>query len=383
MRRAKFGKVRSFFIPSAIFYLICLELPIKSLLKFKCVSKEWNSLMEEHEFIDSHRLRSRIRPGGLRFRKLRVGPGKYGSPVLLIMNSDGNPESTGIELDQCRWSLHVETVSPFLFSIKFWWRQFRQSVRGLVCFGDIILNPGTKEAIKLPDHEDFGGYIPERFRTLQYDVICYCIGFDAHSKSYKALIVFSNLKEDRTILKGGKEDFEPLLLARVLTLGTDSSWRNVDVSIPYEWALPDRPFSYIRVHTSVFVGNKIFFLISPFFQQEEIIRRPRLLAFGVQDEKFRLRSLPGDLTLSIHIFEFHGRLGILSAVERGIVWVLEDYELEKWIKKKISSKKHNNTSFTEIKSDDFLISKDVDSIFPLKHITTTDQHIWRWGQDQN
>lgn len=394
MKRAKVLQKRLSPIPSEILFLIFLELPIKSLLKFKCVCKEWVSIMEGRDFVDSRRLKSRISPA---FLRLRVGRERnIESPDLLAVDSAGNLEATGIQLVQSRWSLQFAQRYQYQLPIEyFWWRQFKESVLGLVCFGEIILNPSTKEAIKLPDlDDDCWNYIIGRYPIVRHDMICYRLGFDAPSNTYKAVVLFSYLSRSRNeviLLRGGvgggrKKDPGASLQARVLTLGIDSSWRKVNVSIPYEWAKRDWPSSSIRIYTSLFLDNRMFFLISHYLPYEKFIK-PRLLVFGIQDEKFRLLGpLPGDLTISVHVFEWNGQLAVISTekkIENGYrdAWILEDHENETWIKRNIPFDTTKYDGLTKILTGDgdLLITEYVETIFPLKQAITADQHVWRWG----
>ncbi|XP_059655597.1 putative F-box protein At5g62060 isoform X2 [Cornus florida] len=55
---------RELSIPLQIILEILKELPVKSLLRFRCVSKLWCSTIDDPIFIDTHQTRSHTRPHG-------------------------------------------------------------------------------------------------------------------------------------------------------------------------------------------------------------------------------------------------------------------------------------------------------------------------------
>ncbi|KAI7996455.1 HD domain-containing protein C4G3.17 [Camellia lanceoleosa] len=64
-------------IPQDIIFQVLKELPAKSLLRFRCVSKLWCSIVDSPLFINSHRGRSHTRQGGITILML-AQPYPYG-----------------------------------------------------------------------------------------------------------------------------------------------------------------------------------------------------------------------------------------------------------------------------------------------------------------
>lgn len=81
----KFGP---FDIPDDLILKILENLPAKSLLIFRSVSKHWRSLIAHPRFVDNHRLRSYNRPGGIKILIEREGQG--GGEGVMLVDLEGN-----------------------------------------------------------------------------------------------------------------------------------------------------------------------------------------------------------------------------------------------------------------------------------------------------
>lgn len=116
---------------------IFFRLPLKSLVKFKTVSKEWRSILESQSFIDMH----------LSFQK----SAKRRQKILAAYDCDCcdrpnlSPES-GSEGDEEIAYLHCNTSRPSM------------TCDGLVCLPEPgwvnILNPSTGELVRFPSGPD-------------------------------------------------------------------------------------------------------------------------------------------------------------------------------------------------------------------------------------
>ncbi|KAM7460956.1 hypothetical protein LguiA_029077 [Lonicera macranthoides] len=190
-------------LPEEIIFEILKELPIKTLVRFRVVSKLWCSIIDDPFFVDSHRTRSHSHNGDIRilcqyrknFRlKIYTTDPQGGSLVPFPTLPDG--------ILGCHGDYHLYTVTGL------------QSVNGLVCRKNCIWNPSTKKSIDLPPKSiDANG---ERCYVFQSNLL----GFDFVTKQYKVVNMCHTV-------------FGQIIHVefRILTLGRDLYWRNLD-SVP-------------------------------------------------------------------------------------------------------------------------------------------------------
>ncbi|KAK3013194.1 hypothetical protein RJ639_008805 [Escallonia herrerae] len=187
VKRKKFGGA----IPPEIILQVLRELCVKSLLRFRCVSKRWRSTIDDPVFIGSHRTRSHTRQGGT---SLLYCPQHSGR--LYLRDPEGGPSVT----------LPFITGSARL-----------QSVNGLICCGNYICNPSTREIIQLPLAEFVIKAITAGTKRTEIWVDeSYFLGFDPSSNAYKALLIIDAGNRQMGI-KG--HSFQ----GKVFRLGTSSS----------------------------------------------------------------------------------------------------------------------------------------------------------------
>ncbi|MFQ6632338.1 hypothetical protein Gotur_008664 [Gossypium turneri] len=168
--------------PQEIIFEILSNLPVKSLLRFRCVSKSWKSLIADNFFIKKHLKRTQNDP---EFSKKRVfiniediAPGiqpgstiKSCSLTLKSIFEDPNVNTTEIE-----YPSKNESHSDWIVG----------SCNGLVCITIrentvLLLNPTLRVSKRLPDI----GFKKRRGYTV------YGFGFDASVDDYKVVGVFS------------------------------------------------------------------------------------------------------------------------------------------------------------------------------------------------
>ncbi|KAK6914261.1 F-box domain [Dillenia turbinata] len=156
-------------IPGDILADVLLRLPVKSLFRFKCVSKSWNSLISDSRFINSytnsnHRKSRLVLHAKPRNRLVdleapsSIGGGDHISVDGLILTT---------ELLRQR---QVPEIAPSF--------QIIGSSRGLVCLSCLnnvyVLNPGTGEfRVVIPRHSA--------------EVVGYGFGYDSSSDDYKVV----------------------------------------------------------------------------------------------------------------------------------------------------------------------------------------------------
>lgn len=302
-------------VPSDIIYEIFLRLPVKSLLKLRSVCKLWICIMENDEFVDSYRrFRSYTRTGGVRVLELdmtlsrSILVNKF--PNMLVVDPEGD---SAAKSTAGRIQLPKE-LKPRP-EIMYYELEAARGVEGLLSIKNFILNPSTKEAIKLPNprkSDDLVGrpiYPSEKWGNNNL----YCLGFDAHSKTYKVLTL-------PFYRRSGSVHLRAFLIGRILTLGTTNSWRDVDVE---EDGLKSRLGKFILIYKYLSVDNNIFFFII------NAEGETNLLVFGIEEEKFigvlEGQELPWkNLSDMFKALEVNGKLGILEE-RQGTLWILENY----------------------------------------------------------
>ncbi|KAF5175083.1 F-box protein cpr1 [Thalictrum thalictroides] len=181
--------------PQDVVMEILSRLPVKSLVRFRCVSKTWLKLLtKDTKFIKLHLNRSHNHLPDFIFQ------------TYLRIESDMNTKISESKFDD-----GVEIIGI---------------CNGLVCVTDFsnfyVCNPLTKDYISIPSPDD----VPILLNQMSLSL--YGFGFHESSNEYKILRLFSTTIED----EDGVSDF--LLHVTVYTLSTNS-WKTLEnVSYEYE-----------------------------------------------------------------------------------------------------------------------------------------------------
>ncbi|KAL8096468.1 F-box protein CPR1-like [Apium graveolens] len=275
--------VTIYFAEHLIAEILCC-LPVKTLLRFRCVSKLWCSLIDSPRFVKSHLKRSiesKTNTGVI------IG-GHITYSVPLDFGSLDN--ATAVEIDEPLKTLLRDT-------------QAVGSCNGLHCLFNIVVdmflwNPATRKCIKLPP-------VPTEFRgPLDFGRGSYCgFGYDAVNDDYKVLRI---LRPDDKNFSGYKVTVYSL---------KNNSWRRLqDLSSYFGLVGP----------WGMFVGGAVHWItVKPW--GSEIC--PSILAFDVGAENYKELQMPRNIgeEMSLGIFaeslcitEFHLDIHIN-------VWVMKDY----------------------------------------------------------
>ncbi|KAK3222688.1 hypothetical protein Dsin_009713 [Dipteronia sinensis] len=254
-------------IPSAIILEILAKLPLKSVVRFRCVSKFCNSSVITPSFVKSHTTRFPIKSIGLLITcSARIQSGQ------MFFYADYNG---GL-------AVPLLTIPP-RFS-----RYTTKSLNGLLCldFGICaqICNPSTRQAITLPF------VVPVNSPSASSTYFCVnSFGFDPVTKQYKVLNSWKI---------PGKDDPE----YRVFTLGTDQSWRLVKGGP-----------SYYSQRESICIDGIIYFRCWTSTCKSS---RAVLVAFDVGKETFQVIQIPDEISVddknSTDLIAFAGNPAIVS-----------------------------------------------------------------------
>ncbi|KAL7196673.1 hypothetical protein ACSBR1_036648 [Camellia fascicularis] len=278
-------------IPEDIIFQVLKELPAKSLLRFRCVSKLWCSIIDSPLFINSHRGRSHTRQGGITILML-AQPYPYGPDGEHVTHFFSiNPQ--GIE-PPCP----VQTL-PFADNFS-----LIQFVNGLVCYGNNVWNPSTREVLTLPP-------VPCELVSnyTKWTFFSYCfLGFAPNSNEYKVVNICQKYRKG---LNGDKETGASQCKILTLGLGTGSMWRDIDSDSDDCLASQLSNFYMSRVCC---VNGTIYCWGTS---------QGRILAFDVGQEKFRYICHPDDANFSIKLIQVRDCLALINT-KLDKFWMLDE-----------------------------------------------------------
>ncbi|PKI53145.1 putative F-box protein At1g20657 [Punica granatum] len=298
-KKGKAPDLSSEVLPLEMFYEILPRLPLRTLMKFKSVCRQWNSTIREqllaHEFLAHHARDQR-------------------SPTALISFTERN-------FNGCLFfSLDLETgdVRPIhnLNEPPFTRATISETLNGLICFelDDLtyLCNLSTGELASLPAARPCFSVCSSTcmpsFSSL---------GFDPEKREYKIMRTWASMIMD---------EFGKIKTChKILKLGT-GIWNNM------ESGLID-----FQLGGSVFLNGAIHYLTLDLFGKKIVI------AFDVGQEKFREMSLPNAAASSgdrSKLVIFKGHLALLGSEhledeDSIIVYKLNDYENQLWEEQRI------------------------------------------------
>lgn len=279
--------------PHEIIVDILSRLPVKSLMRFRCVCKQWLSLTYDKHFINMHMKRH---SGFIISYGEIVEHCRY-EQNFVILSKDGTTPT-----DKLKFEIHSEE------------NRVLPSCNGLICFygcGSIYLcNPGTREIISLP---------PTTARAKNFS----CgFGFDPLAKQYKVVKLINPTL--RYPVK--RRPIIDVSHCEVLTIG-DESWRNIG----------NPPFRLFG--DPVFVQGFLHWKVSHIHNTDKLI-----VSFDIGAETFGVIPHPECLSLqkryTIYLLVLGGYLCILDRYfeDRNCIielWILEDYSARTWVKERI------------------------------------------------
>ncbi|XP_027099221.1 putative F-box protein At3g23960 [Coffea arabica] len=320
MKRIKGNLDTPISISEEILLQILQEIPAKSLMSFKCVSRHWCSMIEGQEFVDAFRVGSHKRGTKLLVRKSC-------SQDIMI---DGRRKNYDFFLV----NLQDKSVVPLAAPVILQTNQFilGQPVEGLVCCNNIIWNPTMNETITLPQRnpssdlkkviENMTIQAGKHSWSISSD---YCLGFEVSIKKYK---VFSITHVD-VGMGLSTVSTENLSYAEVLTLGSNNFWKNTKCSLPQELC---KIFGFVDNYCSI---NGIIYMIIR-LRISSSVPEYRILSFDLSRENFQLLPLPGGgggTGSYIHFTgEVGGRFALIHGAEGEKTWLLEEcFQGGKWI----------------------------------------------------
>ncbi|KAI3898379.1 hypothetical protein MKX03_007905, partial [Papaver bracteatum] len=290
---------------------VLCRLPVKTLMKFKCVGKYWNFLIQEDvSFMDMHLEHSRKHP------------------KFLITNLKDNDKATFMTADllfQGRGvvsSLAVHTIREMDYTYS---DMMLKPVNGLVGFFGEKINPGvcicnlaTREVtpwIKSTLLSDLRKHDREPF-SLPW-ASC-TLGYSPSTKEHKVVGIWRSEQPSR-------------LICEVLTVG-DNEWRKIDEVPPHE-------IEYVG--SSVYINGSIYYTTQmlSIWEAKRKDRPKYLVVFDLGSEKFKAIRVPIEIFdqhsddfvyYHVQLLELDGRLALLvecsESADYHKLWLFDDHD---------------------------------------------------------
>ncbi|KAG8382984.1 hypothetical protein BUALT_Bualt05G0136700 [Buddleja alternifolia] len=265
-----------------IFYEIFARLPIKSLIRFRCVSKFCRSLTSDPHFLDAHR---------------RLSPPRY---LLSISSSRLTyPHSFHyLTPNNCVKSQQSEFIEYYR---NHGYDSYAKSINGLMC----LLRGNRVEIRNLVTNKEFvlpNFHSHESKLDKHYIYFCY----DPKKDMYKVLIATSERRYS------------------IFTLGMDKAWRGFDQLGLYQ----------LGQSKSICLDGVLY---CTNFSTTREAENGIIATFDVGSENFGVITYPEELSSSrygsCHLIEVKGVIAIVDIED------LKSYVIRMWIKKKRLSSK--------------------------------------------
>ncbi|KAK4267936.1 hypothetical protein QN277_024654 [Acacia crassicarpa] len=238
---------------------ILKRLPVKSLLRFRCVCKQWKNLFKTPSFIQEHLSHSNNQ-----------------DPSLLMV-ADCSNDGLFLFLFSCTMQFREVDNAPLIGSFRGF--ELVGSSNGLLCFinknkhppAPLVWNPATRELKQVPCDEFSGLYLDNPF-YLDFGW-CFGFGFNPVINEYKIVRL--------------SQSYSDISEAKVCSLGT-GSWRNIQF---------DKRYVSISSH-SVTVKGVTFWHGSDNFIMGTQDCRHVIISFDLATEMFNVIPWPALVSFS-------------------------------------------------------------------------------------
>ncbi|XP_062152760.1 F-box/kelch-repeat protein At3g06240-like [Alnus glutinosa] len=309
-------------LPNEVISDILSRLPVKSLIRFRCVSKEWCSLISSPNFIAAHLNRSL---SNSQHQPYLFVYDNYTIYTVLLYPSDLQVEKMGdffanpsdrIELydPDGEHSLHLVGSSNGLLCLA---TAFFDNERGSC----VLWNPSIQKAISLPKPNlQFHGSFDQSVG----------FGYEPMTDDYKLVrLVYPRGTNHYPFIAFNDNIVSPLVEVYTLRTGI---WRSVTARGP--------PYIIKMWSSSVFVNGALHWPANTRRNQNPF--RNVIVWFNMKDEAFGEVGMPESLQgveyLDVRVFLVDGLLALVPRVSYGneasqAVWVMKEYgAVESWSK---------------------------------------------------
>ncbi|KAL3533711.1 hypothetical protein ACH5RR_007232 [Cinchona calisaya] len=333
---------RQFWLPEEVMLEFLLRLPVKDLNQWKSVSKHWCSVISSQSFFDAYVCRHHR--GGL---------------VVSIAETTTTDAELAEKIQLCFYysSLEVHRPEPFFCRLKLpatcLFKGVTQVVNGLACVYEdesaLVCNVCTGEIMRLPDtlsicRNYFFGYDSvdgiykllrlTRFPAVRATAAAHYRRAEATADDYlKAADNHPRAATEAAYHRQAADDFldkaaDYGLEVEILTLGQDSSWR--ELAVPFGVGL-------LKFDTESLSINGVLYWVNKLLGQSA-----GLISFNLKQEKFQLVKPPQEeLSMllkspNLKLAQFRGRVALSCIVAdpecQFVLYVLEDNKGNLWSK---------------------------------------------------
>ncbi|XP_028788272.1 F-box/kelch-repeat protein At3g06240-like [Neltuma alba] len=293
-------------LPEDLMTEIMARLPVKSLLRFKCVAKSWHALITDPSFINKH-LEQSYTISKNRCFKLMFQSNPYTPPSISMLSNREEPRLVqDFELPFSEKDLNLRWISVCgqcdgIFSLRLYlYRSSRSNddeQRRL-----ILWNPATKE-VKVVPASQHQSKIKGAFDAV------FGFGFDPITKDYK-IVGFPNRPQ---------EEQEQSAAVEVYNLSMNS-WRTIDVVAPsFEF------FSSSYMNRS-YLNGAHHWLANDDYNIDKLI-----VSFEYSKEVFGIIELPPEANLSRFSNVLSIVDGSLAIFANYFSYALNEHHVEIWV----------------------------------------------------
>ncbi|XP_023910083.2 F-box protein CPR1 isoform X1 [Quercus suber] len=299
------------YLPHEVVRDILLSLPVKSLIRFRCVSKSCNSLITSSDFIDSHLTRSHSLPSSSNSNNTLIFRDLASKPNVEKYRLIHNDSFDRIE--------HLEFPLTTRPRSRIYKCTFIGYVNGLFCLYEkkrfILSNPSIRKCIILPKH-------CIKIKTDGHVKCHSAFGFDPRTNDYKVVIIA--LPYNPYYMKK-----QPTLV-EVYSL-SEGSWKMIDASTSFP---PNIRFDEYKCPAASLNGAIHFTVkVMPNFTELAI------LSFDLRDAVFHVISLAASTSRHgcINASVFRGLLSLICQRSTPSkccdIWVMKEYGVvDSWTK---------------------------------------------------
>lgn len=282
--------------PRDILFSILKRLPLKSVLRFCCVSRYWFNVIMDPDFRNLHFFQSPT------------------EPTVLILSQRKLLRENVVSMSPLNRKDHKVHVSDNAISHMVGSHPFNLvgTCNGLLCFtsfnqGESIYvgNPITMELVTLPK--------PSQIASPEPCTLVYGFGFDCLTKKYKVVRIFYPTPVQQSFIF---ENLDTHMTAEVCTLGAIGSWKAVQGFDRHPFGQP------------VFANGAIHWVVHPRFLPGR--RNHRIISFDASKDEFMATPHP-IFASTFSIAELRGCLSVADIMSSLIkVWVLKDHMTNHW-----------------------------------------------------
>ncbi|KAF3956130.1 hypothetical protein CMV_018720 [Castanea mollissima] len=303
-------------LPEEIVLEILARLPVKSLLRFRCVCKTWYSYITNPNFISAHLLCYNNHDPGYVIHMPRT-------TVHMAHIHRPHSQICTLALDRT-----FETISEFRipFTFQSGFPDLVGSCNGILCITDFVRSKSNDVYLWNPSIRKFKRLPNTCLTRLSYNVVL-GFGYDSLNNDYKVV------RLSWTCTK-----WVPPPEVEVYSLSSDS-WKRVELGI--SWRPNVMHYGFDGILAFPFVSGHLHWMIGMIKGGGQERRyTSMILSFDVNSEKFKELPLPDDEESGILpkcITSFKGKLALIkfehAFSELCSIWVMREYGvLDSWNK---------------------------------------------------